>query len=134
MHRTLKQDTAKPPKPDIDRQQRRFDEFRHEYNYDRPHEALDRKTPASVYMLSPRRFPEKLREPEYDHGVEVRTIRHNGEFKFKSNHCFLSELLVGEKIGLVEATDGKYEIRFGFHPIGTLDVRLGKVEPKLKKV
>ncbi len=76
MHRTLKQDTAKPPKADMNRQQIRFDEFRHEYNYDRPHEALDKKTPASVYEPSPRRFPEKLREPEYDHGVEVRTVRH----------------------------------------------------------
>ena len=59
MHRTLKQDTAKPPKADMDRQQCRFDEFRHEYNYDRPHEALDKKTPVSVYEPSPRRFPRK---------------------------------------------------------------------------
>ena len=44
------------------------------------------------------------------------------------------KLLLGEKVGLVVATDGKYEIRFGFHPIGMLDVRLGKVEPKSKKV
>jgi transposase InsO family protein len=134
MHRTLKDDTAKPPKPDMDRQQLRFDAFRQEYNFDRPHESLDKKTPASIYEPSHRRFPEKVREPEYDQGVEVRTVRHNGEFKFKSNHYFLSELLVGEKVGLVEATDGKYEIRFGFHPICILDERLGKVEPKLTKV
>jgi len=134
MHRTLKQDTAKPPKADMNRQQLRFDEFRYEYNYDRPHESLEKKTPSSVYLLSHKRFPEKIREPEYDFGIEVRTVRHKGEFKFKSNRYFLSELLVGEKVGLVEATDGKYEIRLGFHPIGMLDVRLGKVEPKSKKV
>lgn len=134
MHRTLKQDTAKPPKSNMDRQQLRFDEFRHEYNYDRPHEALDKKTPASVYELSPRRFPEKLREPEYDHGIEVRTVHHQGEVRFNRRHYFISELLAGERVGLVEVADGKYEIRFGFHPIGILDVRLGKVEPKLKKV
>jgi hypothetical protein len=66
--------------------------------------------------------------------VAVRNIRHSGEFKFKSNHYFLSELLVGEKVGLVETADGKYEIRLGFHPIGILDIKLGKVEPKLIKV
>jgi hypothetical protein len=118
----------------MDRQQLRFDEFRHEYNYDRPHEALDKKTPASVYERSPRRFPEKLREPQYDLGVEVRTVRHGGEIGFKRNYYFISELLSGEKVSLFEAADGKYEIRFGFHPIGILDVRLGKVEPKLTKV
>jgi transposase InsO family protein len=134
MHRTLKQDTAKPPKGDIKSQQHRFDAFRHEYNYDRPHEALGKKTPASIYEPSRRRYPEKFREPEYDLGVEVRTVRHNGEFKFQSNQYFLSELLVGEKIGLNEAADGKYEIRFGFHPIGLLDLTTGKVAPKLIKV
>jgi hypothetical protein len=85
-------------------------------------------------VLSPRRFPEKLREPEYDHGVEVRIVRHGGEIGFKRNYYFISELLAGEKVGLVEAADGKYEIRFGFHPIAILDARLGKVEPKLTKV
>jgi len=134
MHRTLKQDTAKPPQQDMDRQQNRFDEFRHEFNYDRPHEALDKKTPASVYEPSPRRFPEKVREPEYDHGVEVRTVRHSGDIRFKRNYYFISELLAGERVGLVEAADGKHEIRLGFHPIGILDVRLGKVSPKLTKV
>jgi hypothetical protein len=134
MHRTLKQDTAKPPRANMDCQQLRFDEFRYEYNYDRPHEALDKKTPASVYEPSPRRFPEKLREPEYNHGVEVRTVRHSGDFRFKRNYYFISELLAGERVGLVEAADGTYDIHFGFHPIAMLDMRLGKVEPKLTKV
>lgn len=134
MHRTLKQDTAKPPKADMNRQQLRFDTFRYEYNHDRPDEALDKKTPASVYELSPRRFPEKLRDPEYNLGVEVRTVRHNGEFKFLSDHFYLSELLDGEKVGLIEIADGKYEIRFGFHSIGILDTSIRKVKPKLTKV
>ena len=134
MHRTLKQDTANPPKPDMDRQQIRFDAFQHEYNYDRPHEALDKKTPASVYDPSPRRFPEKIREPEYDIDVEVRMVRHGGDIRFKRTYYFISELLAGERVGLVEAADGKFEIRFGFHPIGILDIRLGKVGPKLIKV
>ena len=134
MHRTLKQDTAKPPMPDMSRQQLRFDEFRREYNNDRPHEALGQKTPGSVYGPSPRRFPEKLREPEYDSGLVVRTVRHGGEIGFKRTYYFISELLAGEKVGLIETEDGRYEIRFGFHPIGTLNERLGKVEPKLTKV
>lgn len=134
MHRTLKQETAKPPQADMNHQQLRFNEFRREYNYDRPHEALSRKTPASVYQHSSRRFPEKLRNPEYDHGVKVRTIHHNGEVRFKRNHYYVSELLYGERVVLEEIADGKYEIRFGFHPIGLLDLRLGKVVPKPIKV
>jgi len=134
MHRTLKQDTARPPMPDMDRQQLRFDEFRREYNNDRPHEALGQKTPASVYESSPRRYPTVVRSPEYDSGVKVRTVRHHGEISLKKNYYFISELLAGEKVGLVEIADGRYEIRFGFHPVAILDERLKKVEPKLTKV
>lgn len=133
MHRTLKQDTAKPPKAHMEHQQLRFDEFRHEYNYDRPHEALDQKTPASIYKPSPRRFPEKVRSPEYDQDVEVRTVHHQGEIRFKKNCYYISELLAGENVGFVEQADGKYEIRFGFHPIASLDLRLRKLEPPVKK-
>jgi transposase InsO family protein len=129
MHRTLKQETAKPPKTDMGRQQQRFDAFRREYNHDRPHEALGRQTPASIYEPSPRRFPEKLRSPEYDHGVAVRTVRHTGDFKFKGRYYFVSELLDGERIGLLETADGRYEIRFGCHAIALLDERLERVEP-----
>lgn len=134
MHRTLKDETASPPMQDMLRQQVRFDAFQCEMNVDRPHEALDNKTPTSVYNASPKRFPEKLRGPEYDNGVEVRSVRHAGDLRFKGKYYYLSELLAGEKVGFTETGDGKYEIRFGFHPIAMLDSRTGKVEPKSTKV
>ncbi len=40
MHRTLKEQTTRPPAADRRGQQRRFDDFRREYNEERPHEAL----------------------------------------------------------------------------------------------
>src|SRR5919197_2594328 len=39
MHRTLKQETASPPAANRRAQQERFDQFRLEYNEERPHEA-----------------------------------------------------------------------------------------------
>ena len=33
-------------------QQRRFERWRHTYNHDRPHEALDQQTPADFYQAS----------------------------------------------------------------------------------
>lgn len=133
MHRTLKQDTCTPPKENMERQQHRFDEFRREYNYDRPHESLDNKTPASVYEPSSRRFPEKLLPPEYEEGAEVRKVRDGGEIKFKGNYYFISEILAGENVGLIEIADGQYQVRFSFHPIGILDLDLKKVMPQPKK-
>src|SRR6188474_95045 len=38
MHRTLKQETTRPPASSFAAQQRTFDSFKREYNYERPHE------------------------------------------------------------------------------------------------
>ena len=38
-------------------QQKRFNDFRQEFNHERPHEALEMMTPASRYEPSPRHLP-----------------------------------------------------------------------------
>lgn len=52
MHLTLKQATVSPPERSHKAQQRSFDRFRAEYNYERPHEALNNEVPADFYELS----------------------------------------------------------------------------------
>src|SRR5206468_3961420 len=47
MHRTLKE--AVPAQKTLPAQQRHFDPFREEYNWQRSHESLGRETPGSVY-------------------------------------------------------------------------------------
>jgi len=134
MHRTLKEETATPAMSDMNQQQMRFEEFRREYNNERPHEALGMKTPSSVYEASSMRYPEKVLEPQYDEGVDVRRVRDGGEISFRGNYYFLSEVLSGERVGLTELYDGRHEVRFSFHPIGIIDLKEMKVRPTQKKV
>lgn len=134
MHRTLKEETATPPMADMNRQQMRFEEFRQEYNNERPHESLEMKTPAMVYEASSVRYPEKVVAPQYDEGGDVRKVRKGGEIGFRGNYYFLSELLAGEQVGLMEVDNGRYEVRFGFHPICMIDLKEKKVRPTQKKV
>jgi putative transposase len=47
MHRTLKADTTRPPGANLRAPQQQFNRFREAFNHERPHEALDRHTPAS---------------------------------------------------------------------------------------
>jgi putative transposase len=49
MHRTLKAETTRPPGATLRAQQRKFNRFRDECNHERPHEALDMRTPAACY-------------------------------------------------------------------------------------
>jgi transposase InsO family protein len=62
MHRTLKEATAQPPAANRRAQQRRFDDFKEEYNHQRPHQALDMRTPAECYQGSPRPYPARVPE------------------------------------------------------------------------
>jgi transposase InsO family protein len=89
MHRTLKQETASPPAPNRRAQQRALDQFRHDYNQVRPHEALGMKTPASCYQASPYGYPERVPEPDYDRVMEVRKVRERGDISWRGHrHVF----------------------------------------------
>lgn len=123
MHRTLKQETASPPAANRRAQQRAFDRFRREYNHQRPHEALDMQTPGSLYSLSPRPYPARVREPEYDSALEVRRVQHRGEFSWKHQDVFLSETLIGERIGLEALDDCYWCVYFSEFPIAVFDSR-----------
>jgi hypothetical protein len=48
MHLTLKKETTRPPGANSLQQQERFDAFIHEFNTERPHEALEMKCPAEL--------------------------------------------------------------------------------------
>ena len=56
MHLTLKNEAARPPAMNAIQQQEKFDAFRDEFNSERPHEALDMKTPAERYSPSLRSY------------------------------------------------------------------------------
>jgi transposase InsO family protein len=46
MHRTLKEDTTKPPAASLRAQQSRFDNFRYVFNNERPHEGPEQPSPS----------------------------------------------------------------------------------------
>ena len=106
MHRTLKAETAAPPRPTARAQQRAFMRFQREFNTVRPHEALGQLPPASRYAPSPRPYPRRLPEPAYPAHFEVRRVRHSGEIKWQGERLYLSEVLRGEPVGLEEIADG----------------------------
>jgi len=129
MHRTLKQETAQPPARNRREQQRAMDKFRGEYNQVRPHEALEMQTPAAVYEVSPRRFPRRLPEPEYPDTMLVRRVCHKGAFAWKKHEVFVSEVLWGEKIGLLPVDEHCYTVYFAQFPIARFDSRQAYLTP-----
>jgi len=121
MHRTLKQETAMPAAQDRRAQQRALDHFRQEYNEVRPHEALGMQTPASVYEPSPREYPARVPEPEYPDTMLVRSVKSHGGFRWKKHDVFLSEVLWGERIGMLPVDERWFTIYFAQLPIAAFD-------------
>jgi transposase InsO family protein len=121
MHRTLKQATAQPPKKNLKEQQKAFNQFRDEYNYERPHEALCQKPPGTVYHPSLRPLPGKSLRVEYNSGITPRFVHNRGEIKWKGNKIYLSEALIGEYVGLTEIDNDLWVINYSFYPLGILD-------------
>ncbi len=128
MHRTLKEAVASPPKANRRMQQQAFDQFRREYNEVRPHQALAMETPDSVYSSSPRLFPGRVPEPEYDTTMKVRSVFKHGQFFFNRDYVFLSKVLSGERIGLLPIDDRYLRIYLAWYPIARLDTRTMRVE------
>lgn len=129
MHRSLKDGVCKEPGYSLPRQQERFDRFKVEYNELRSHESLERQTPASQYEPSRRAYPELILAPQYNSDVSVRSVRHNGEIKWKNRLFYVSELLAKEPIGLKQIDEHVWELRYRFHLLGLLNEKTMKVEP-----
>lgn len=129
MHRTLKQATTQPPKVNPRTQQRAFDQFRTEYNQERPHEALAMQTPSQLYQYSPRPFPERLPEVEYTPDYKIRRVRSNGEIKWQGEKHYLSESLIGQWVGLAEIDDGQWRVDLGPIQLAVYEEKTGKMKP-----
>jgi transposase InsO family protein len=123
MHRTLKEEATIPPSYDERRQQLRFDRFLKEFNSERPHEALQGRTPSAIYRPSARAFPAKVPDVEYPGHYTVRMVRGDGTFKWKGVNLYCSEALHGEPVGLQEIADSRWLLSFAKITLAILDDR-----------
>ena len=132
MHRTLKEETALPPRQTLRAQQLAFDRFRRQYNEERPHEALGQKPPASVYEPSLRRLPAMLPELEYPPDVELRTVRSTGEIKWQNRHVYIGEALAREIVSIQPVAYNTHVVCLGPIELGRINddaPHLGLIRP-----
>lgn len=116
-HRVLKAQTVRPPAPCLKAQQRRFDRFRHEYNFERPHEALGDGVPADHYHASARPWPRTLPPLEYPAHWEVRRVSAVGTISWANRAVFVAEALAGELVAFEEVDDAVWTLHFGTVPL-----------------
>jgi putative transposase len=128
MHRILKAEATRPAAASLPAQQRKFNTFRQEFNDERPHEALDQQTPASLYQPSTREMPNRLPPLVYPDRFEVRYVSGNGGIRWRCGWVNVSTVCIGEYVGLEEIDDGIWNVYFGPLRLGRLHDRHMKIE------
>lgn len=133
MHLTMKQAVAKPPARNLCEQAQRLKVFQEEYNYERPHEALDMKTPFECYNPIFRPWDGILRSPEYDTSeYEVRKVGQSGCIWLNGEEFYITQTLTGEYVGLKQGAEGQVQAHYGLIYLGELADRRQLKRPKLK--
>lgn len=128
MHLTLKKEATKPAGENFLQQQEKFDDFIHQYNTDRPHQALEMQYPAELYVPSSKKY-EGLPEVEYPLHDKTITVTQCGRICLKGKKINLSIVFAGQNVGIKEVGDNIWLTSFMGYDLGYFDEQTCKLEP-----
>jgi len=123
-HRTMKTELLQLENfKNLDHCQKKFDQWREQYNCVRPHEAIDLQVPASLYHPSNKKYPDKIPKPIYDTNDIIRHVSDTGEIAFKGLRYKVGKAFIGDDVALRPTSiDGEYQVFFCKHIIRTLNL------------
>lgn len=122
-HRTLKEDLlSRTPIRDLEHAQKEFDKFRHCYNYERPHSALNLDVPAKHYSKSKVKYIEHSQEPIYDSGADLRKVNFKGYISICRHRYYLSESFIGKLLELRPLEENRVALLYGNFRVAIIDL------------
>jgi putative transposase len=124
MHLTLKKEATHPAAKNLLQQQGKFDRFIHEYNQERPHQALGMKYPAELYVSSSRPY-RGLSDLEYPFHDRTITVTHCGRICIGKRKINLSTVFAGQNVGIKEVSDKVWLVSFMQYDLGFFDQETG---------
>jgi transposase InsO family protein len=124
LHRTLCDELLRRRTfSDLSDSQKAFDQWRHVYNFERPHQALELEVPASRYHPSSRAFPETLPPVLYQPGDLLRKVQLNGEVWFKGRPFKIGTAFYRQPVALRPSPlDGVFDVLFCHQHIAQIDL------------
>lgn len=106
---------------DLHQAQHKFDQWRDEYNGERPHESLDMNVPASRYQPSKRSYPTYLQPIQSGPADQVRKVSNNGRIYFKRKQYSIGKAFNGQPVALrPEKEKHKWHVYFCHQYIRTI--------------
>ena len=126
IHLTLKQEATKPASENLLQQQGRFDDFTEEYNTERPHQALNMRTPAELYRPSKRPY-QGLGDLNYPMHDRTLTVTQCGRICMGRHKVNLSKALAGQNVGIKQVEDKIWLVSFMEYDLGFFDHETGRL-------
>lgn len=101
-------------------QQGFLDQWRQQYNQERPHEALGMRCPEELYQKSERAYSGTPEALEYGRMAQ-RKVRPQGIITWRRDWIFISSALAGWSVGLEPAERNRWKVWFGRLLLGQID-------------
>lgn len=120
MHRDIRTELQGRIQGDLKLHQISFDQWRQDFNNERPHQALDMKTPSEVYFPSENQYTGDT-VPAYPEDCIVRMVNDRGYTNYKQHRIFIGNSFNGYPIALRFITDMQIEVYFGSLLLGYID-------------
>lgn len=129
MHRTLKDETTKPSATNLLTQQDKFESFKNIYNNERPHQALEMKTPASLYKKSSLFYQSIQDELCYPTMHQTCRVGAGGSIRLPNQKLlYLGEVFTNENVGIATVDEDVWRVNFMHYELGYFNLNDHKLE------
>ena len=127
-HRSLTAALLRRGAPAATQRQSWLDAFRQEYNCERPHEALQMRTPQQVWHKSSRPFRASPPRWDYPAGSERKEVDRTGQCRLEGRRYYLSKALAGREVGLIPLGP-RIVVYYRRTLVGELNLLQGRLTP-----
>jgi len=118
MHQVLQAQTAMPAAASVAAQQRRFDRWRHRYNWNRPHRSLGMQVPGSLYR--PTKRPAVVQVWTYPANWIQKPVDPRGRIRWQGRAHLIGQAFGRRTVALCPVREDVVSVFFGPHLLGEI--------------
>lgn len=132
IHRDIRAELQADPAENLEESQELFDQWRHTFNWHRPHEALHMKRPGELYETSQRVYDSAPVDISYPPNWLERRVDCRGRISLCSGKIQITTALNGYIVGLQPVGD-RLDVHFDYLRIGHIDLHVLRFVPVIEK-
>ncbi len=132
IHRDIRAELQLTPANGVEASQALFDQWRHEFNWIRPHEAIAMQVPGQMYHPSQRIYEAGEIDLTYPADWMERRVTPNGTIYLNNRPILISQAVSGYTVGLQPVAD-QLDVWFDYLRLGHIDLHTFRFVPVVGK-